>query len=230
MYSEATDRSNHNFNRNVETMKPVGNFLSEKEILYELSKKNIILLGIPGAGKTTLINDLQAKCTDINYISVGDISRNLPINSPERQYLNELFKKETPVGDPYFFLQLVETYIDNAINNEQGFILDGIPKKAEEIQPLKDFLAFKGITTDVVISCELPADEAYQRITLRDDRSGDEDSMAIFMNRTKIYLDNIDSFKTQLTEDGSNLIVLNTQQLDKDQTRNVLLSDFQTTL
>ncbi len=186
---------------------------SEQKILHDLSRKNVVLLGIPGAGKTTLATGLQLLHPDINYISVGDISRNLPPESTERRYLDKLFQKEAPVGDPAFFLSLIEDQIDNAVSCGQGFILDGIPKKSEEVLPLKAFFAGKNLGIDMVISCELQSHVAYQRLAQRENRLGDDDSMIVYLNRTKMYLDDVDTFKAELVESDDDLIVLNAERL-----------------
>ena len=191
--------------------------ISDKEVLSALTKKNIIILGIPGAGKTTLVERLKKLDEDINYISVGDISRNLEPDSPERLYLDELFKSEAPIGDPRFFIELIEKDIDTALEDGKGFVLDGIPKKHEEVQPLLDFFESKGICTDAVILCKIDALEAYDRISSRDTRPGDQDSMATFINRTGVYLNDIDEFKDKLTLRGAPILELDTSNLDEDQ-------------
>ncbi len=88
--------------------------MNDDEVLAQIAKMNIILLGIPGAGKTTLSEELVKRHADVDYISLGDISRNLARGSPEQQYLEQLFQSEAPTGDPEFFLQLTEDRVDAA--------------------------------------------------------------------------------------------------------------------
>lgn len=184
-----------------------------REALQLLAKMNIIILGIPGAGKTTLSEMLREQNSDINYISLGEISRNLPQDSPERIELDRLFALGSPVGVPEFFCKLVEPYIDAAIDNQQGFILDGIPKKAEEVEPLQRLLQKKGISADLIISCEVSSMTAYDRVGDRTARKGDEDTMEIFANRTARYLQDIDVFKEELgTKGATPVLIINTEQ------------------
>lgn len=197
--------------------------MKDGEVLTYLSKMNIVLLGIPGAGKTTLSEELVSRHPDIDYISLGDISRNLRPGSPEQLYLEQLFQSEAPTGDPGFFLGLIESRIDTAREQGHGFILDGIPKKASEVQPLLDFFEAKGLSIDAVISCEASPLETYNRIAARDSRPGSEDSMTVFLNRTKMYLTDIDSFKDRLTADGAHLFTLDTEMLNQQQSVSTLL-------
>lgn len=178
-----------------------------------LATMPVILLGIPGAGKTTLSNELQAIDPNINYISLGDISRSLDPESAHRKELDRLFALGKPVGLPELFLDIVEPHIDRAIDRSGGFILDGIPKKEEEINPLLRFLAEKDANPELVISCEVSPMLAYKRIVDRSAREGDPDTMNIFLNRTKVYLRDLDSFKTGLTNDGEiPLLVMDTSK------------------
>ncbi|MBI3889397.1 nucleoside monophosphate kinase, partial [Candidatus Saccharibacteria bacterium] len=191
----------------------VNSFDESREALKLLSKMHIIILGIPGAGKTTLCEALETQNDDINYISLGEISRNLPPESQERQELNRLFELGSPLGIPEFFCGLVEPYIDEAIDQDRGFILDGIPKKSEEILPLQQMLASKGIEIDLVVSCEISPLVAYDRVGNRSSRDGDEDTMEIFANRTAKYLQDIDTFKKQLGSDNNvPIIAINTAE------------------
>ncbi len=181
---------------------------SEREIGYlttdigKLANMHVVLLGIPGAGKTTLANELRQLDPAINYISLGEISRNLDPASSHKKELDRLFALGKPVGLPELFLDIIEPHIDRALTDGRGYILDGIPKKEEEIDPLLQFLNEKGADLEMVVSCEAPPMVAHGRIIERSARQGEEDTMEIFLNRTKIYLRDLDLFKSRLTKDG----------------------------
>lgn len=187
------------------------------ETLAAMSKLNIILLGIPGAGKTTLANNLSTINPDVNYISVGEISRSLPADSEQRKYLDQLFQAGSPVGIPEFFLDLIEPYVDACASKGEGFILDGIPKKHEEMQPLMTFMKNKGITIDMAVSCEVDPLHAYERVSERGPRHNDNDSMEVFANRTKIYLENLSIFKNTLQNEGAQLVTIDTTKLNESE-------------
>jgi len=200
--------------------------VSDAEILDRISRQHIVLLGIPGSGKTTLAQTLRARNDSIRYISLGEISRNLAPDSPERSYINELFAHGSPVGDPNFFLSLLEPYIDESIAAGNGFILDGMPKKLEEVESLLQFMQAKGISLDTIISCELDPVTAYNRIAVRGIREGDQDTMDVFTNRTRIYLQNLARFKEDLSSDGARVIDINTEDLDQQQCADHLLAAY----
>lgn len=188
------------------------------EVLDSIADKIIVLLGVPGSGKTTLANNLRSLNEDIRYISVGDISRNLEPESDERKYINQLFAQGSPAGDPEFFLRLIEPHVSKALESGKGFILDGIPKKSSEVQPLLDFLNKKGLKLDMVISCELDDIEAYNRLACRPARPQDDDSMNVFTNRTARYLSDLDYFKEALVDSDSKVHILKTGELNQQQT------------
>lgn len=198
----------------------------EQEVLRHIAKQRILLLGVPGAGKTTLAETLHNREGSIKYISLGDISRQLPPDSPERNYLDELFATGGPVGDPNFFLDLVEPHIDACIDNGTGFILDGIPKKKEEITPLLEFMKTKGIAIDTVISCEIDPREAHSRISGRNQRGGDRDTMGIFLNRTNVYLNDLPDFKAALSNTGATIFTINTDKLSQEEAADHLLASY----
>lgn len=180
--------------------------------LGSLALRRTILLGIPGSGKTSLASALKDLDPGINYISLGDISRNLPSDSLLRQELNEVFAAGAPVGDPDLFLRIIEPYVDEALRGSGGFIIDGIPKKAAEMPPLLDFLDSKNASPELIISCEASPLEAHRRTIARSSRPGDPDTMDIFLNRTKVYLRDLDTFKKNLAADrGTPLITVNTE-------------------
>jgi len=185
-----------------------------KEALEVLAGMNIVILGIPGSGKTSLAEALQSRNADVKYISLGEISRQLPEGSPERQELDRLFEIGSPIGSAEFFCDLVVAYIDQAHEEGSGFILDGIPKKSEEIAPLLTMLESRGINLDMVISCEASPLVAHDRIVERGERPGYPDTLEIFTNRTAKYLSDAHQFKADLTgRHQIPLLVINTEEL-----------------
>lgn len=191
--------------------------------LGDLALRRVIILGIPGAGKTTLVETLQELNPAFNYISLGAISRDLAKNSPERRALDELFAAGRPIGDPALFLDILSPHIDAALDRNGGFVLDGMPKKASEIRPLLDFLADKQADPEAIISCEVSPMIAHQRTLTRASRPGDPDTMNIFLNRTKTYLRDLDTFKEHLTANGERpIITLNTETTSARAAANII--------
>lgn len=194
-----------------------------------IASKNILLLGIPGAGKTSLVEEMAAIEPEVQYISLGQISRNLDPNSIHRQELNRLFEIGAPVGAAELFLEIIEPHIDNSVHKGRGFILDGIPKKREEVEPLVDFFDRKDIALDLIITCNLPSDLAYDRVSTRNPRAGDNDSLEIFLNRIKYYARDLDHFKEALSSQlGAGLLELDTARHTPDNLARAVIEIVQT--
>lgn len=65
-----------------------------------------IIIGPPGSGKSSLIENIGMTSTPLNYISVGEISRALDPDSPsERPLMNYLLEESHP-GSPLSLLTL----------------------------------------------------------------------------------------------------------------------------
>lgn len=181
----------------VEDEQESGPGLEELAYLGDLAFRKVIILGIPGSGKTTLVETLRESNPDINYLSLGAISRGLDPESPQRRALDELFAVGKPVGDPSLFLDILEPHLDEALERG-GYILDGMPKKAAEIDPLLQFLSRKAASPDAVISCSVSPLEAHRRTMDRASRPGDPDTMNVFLNRTKMYLRDVEEFEQEI--------------------------------
>lgn len=186
--------------------------LNQATMIGDIALRRVIILGIPGAGKTTLVEALHNTNPKINYISLGEISRNLDPDSMERKALDDLFAVGSPVGPSDLFLDLLEPHIDSAMGSGGGFILDGMPKKEAEVGPLLNFLAAKRATPEAIISCEVNAVVAYSRVLERPDRDGDPDNMEVFLNRTQVYLRSLENFKERLGNGGVPLLVVDTEK------------------
>lgn len=158
---------------------------TSREVLEKLASERILLLGIPGAGKTTTCELLRQEQEGFNYISLGAISRSLPPESPEARQLEELFKTGEPSGLSSFFLGLVDPYLRQA--KESGFILDGIPKTPAEVEPLFRYMdASLDAEVSLVVHLRTSIPVALGRIGMRGFQDS-KDTERMYQRRAAIY-------------------------------------------
>jgi adenylate kinase len=146
----------------------------------------LIILGPPGAGKGTQAAKIADKY-GIPAISTGDIFR-------------ANIKNETPLG-----LQVKEVlasggYVTDEITNaivrdrlfeddaEQGFLLDGFPRTAAQVETLDAILAEHGHELSAVLELTVDDEAVVQRLLKRAEIEGrEDDSEAVIRERQAIY-------------------------------------------
>ena len=146
----------------------------------------LIILGPPGAGKGTQAAKL-ASTFGIPAISTGDIFR-------------ANIKNETPLG-----LQVKEVlasggYVTDEITNEivrdrlfeddaeQGFLLDGFPRTAAQVETLDAILAEHGHELEAVLELTVDSEAVVQRLLKRAEIEGrEDDTEEVIRERQAIY-------------------------------------------
>jgi adenylate kinase len=125
-------------------------------------KRNIILLGPPGAGKgTQAINIMNDYC--YCQLSTGDLLReNVAKKTPAGIKAKEAMDKGQLVSD-----EIVNEILTNAINSPQcsrGIIFDGYPRNPEQAENLNKLLESQGKHLDKVIELKVDEDKLLDRI------------------------------------------------------------------
>ena len=128
-------------------------------------KKNIILMGPPGAGKGTLAKQLKS-ALDLVHISTGDMFR-------------ENIKAQTELG------KLAQSYIDHGDlvpdsvtiemlkarlaekDCEKGFLLDGFPRTLPQAEALEKLSQEINRPIEVVVNLDCDNEELIRRISGR---------------------------------------------------------------
>jgi adenylate kinase len=146
----------------------------------------LIILGPPGAGKGTQAAKIAEKF-GIPAISTGDIFR-------------ANIKNETPLG-----LQVKEVlasggYVTDDITNaivrdrlfeddaEQGFLLDGFPRTAAQVETLDAILAEHGHELEAVLELTVDDEAVVQRLLKRAEIEGRaDDTEEVIRERQAIY-------------------------------------------
>lgn len=126
---------------------------------------NLIMLGLPGAGKGTQAKKLSRKY-NIPHISTGDIFRNAIQNETE---LGKKAKEYLDSGG------LVPDELTNSIVRErlkekdckEGFILDGFPRTINQAEALEDMLKDMDRALDLAIYIDVTKQELIKRLTHR---------------------------------------------------------------
>ena len=146
----------------------------------------LIILGPPGAGKGTQAAKISSTF-GIPAISTGDIFR-------------ANIKNETPLG-----LQVKEVlasggYVTDEITNaivrdrlfeddaEQGFLLDGFPRTAAQVETLDEILGEHGHQLEAVLELTVDEDAVVQRLLKRAETEGrEDDTEEVIRERQAIY-------------------------------------------
>jgi adenylate kinase len=128
----------------------------------EGNRYRIIFLGPPGAGKGTQAEKL-AEDLKIKKISTGDILREAVAKGTELgQRAKSYMERGELVPD-----EIILGIIEEAINDEEGYILDGFPRNINQAKALDEMLSRKGLNITHVIFLDVPDEEIIKRIAYR---------------------------------------------------------------
>ncbi|MCG1417794.1 adenylate kinase [Staphylococcus epidermidis] len=126
---------------------------------------NIILMGLPGAGKGTQASEIVKKFP-IPHISTGDMFRKAikdetDLGKEAKSYMDrgELVPDEVTVG-------IVKERISED-DAKKGFLLDGFPRTLDQAESLSQIMSELDREIDAVINIEVPEEELMNRLTGR---------------------------------------------------------------
>lgn len=126
---------------------------------------NIILMGLPGAGKGTQASQIIKKYP-IPHISTGDMFRLAIKNGTElgneaKSYMDsgELVPDEVTIG-------IVKERLSQS-DAKEGFLLDGFPRTVEQAEALNKIMEELNSKIDKTINVEVPEEELMNRLTGR---------------------------------------------------------------
>ena len=126
---------------------------------------NIILMGLPGAGKGTQASEIVKKFP-IPHISTGDMFRkaikdetDLGKEAKSSMDRGELVPDEVTVG-------IVKERISED-DAKKGFLLDGFPRTIDQAESLSQIMSELDREIDAVINIEVPEEELMNRLTGR---------------------------------------------------------------
>jgi adenylate kinase len=130
-----------------------------------LSKKNLIFLGAPGAGKGTGASGLL-ESESLVHISTGDILRAEIKNGTDLGKSAAVLMEKGELVPDEIVAGMVKTRLQQP-DCQGGFILDGFPRTIKQAELLED--ALKGINKeiDAVVYFDISDDILLKRLTAR---------------------------------------------------------------
>lgn len=146
----------------------------------------MLIMGPPGSGKGTQASRIADKL-GIVAISTGDIFR---FNVKEMTALGKEAKKYMDNGD-FVPDEVTNRMVADRIRQsdaEHGFLLDGYPRTAGQVEALDGFLTEDGQALNVVIELTVPDDELVARLLGRAESEGRADDTAeVIQHRLDLY-------------------------------------------
>ncbi len=146
----------------------------------------LLLIGPPGAGKGTQAAKL-AEAFNIPAISTGDIFR-------------ENVKNETELGKQAKSFMDRGEYVPDSLTNalvrdrlnwddaKDGFLLDGYPRTADQVEELDRILSDKGESLNAVVQITADTDEVVRRLLNRAVEQGRaDDTEDVIRHRLDVY-------------------------------------------
>jgi adenylate kinase len=138
--------------------------------MKKLTRKNLVFLGAPGAGKGTVSN-LMLKNYQIAHISTGDILRaEVAKQTPAGKEAEALMKSGQLVPDA-LVAGMVRTRLPEP-DCADGFILDGFPRTVAQAELLNDALKAIGRELQQVVYFKVEDEILLQRLTARQNCRG----------------------------------------------------------
>ncbi len=137
----------------------------------------LVLIGIPGAGKSTQGNQLS-KQLNIPYLSTGHIFREI---AKEKTTLGKYVKLILASGHLIpddKTIKIVNSYLSRP-EYKNGYILDGFPRTLQQAKKFKN-------NVDKVLYLEIPDKEALWRLAYRNENRSD-DTIEAIRKRVEIF-------------------------------------------
>jgi adenylate kinase len=148
----------------------------------------LLIIGPPGAGKGTQAVRL-AENYEIPTISTGDIFRSNVKNETELGKIAKSYMDSGNVVPDSLTNSLVRDRLAEP-DAQTGFLLDGYPRTAQQVEELDGFLAEQGVNLDVVIELVADPDVVVARLLKRASEQGrSDDTEEVIRHRLTVYRD-----------------------------------------
>ena len=146
----------------------------------------LLLIGPPGAGKGTQAERL-AQSFGIPAISTGDIFRHNVKNETELGKQAKAYMDRGEYVPDSLTNELVRDRLSQA-DAAKGFLLDGYPRTADQVNELDEILLEQRQQLDAVIQLTADTDEVVRRLLNRAIEQGrTDDSESVIRHRLNVY-------------------------------------------
>ncbi|MFM5968503.1 MAG: adenylate kinase [Micrococcales bacterium] len=146
----------------------------------------LLLIGAPGAGKGTQAERL-AETFSIPAISTGDIFRHNVKNETELGKQAKAFMDRGEYVPDSLTNALVRDRLSQT-DAENGFLLDGYPRTADQVAELDDILGSMDTALDAVVLLTADTDEVVRRLLNRALEQGRaDDTEEVIRRRLEVY-------------------------------------------
>lgn len=126
---------------------------------------NIVLMGLPGAGKGTQADKIVEKYA-IPHISTGDMFRAAIKGGTELGLLAKSFIDKGALVPDEVTIGIVRERLSQP-DCDQGFLLDGFPRTIEQAESLDNILSDFGKKIEYVVNIQVEQEELIKRLTGR---------------------------------------------------------------
>jgi adenylate kinase len=126
---------------------------------------NLILMGLPGAGKGTQAEQIVEKY-QIPHISTGDMFRSAIKEGTELGKKAKAFMDQGELVPDEVTIGIVKERLSKD-DCQNGFLLDGFPRTAAQAEALEQLLTEMNATLDYVLYVDVPKEQLVERLTGR---------------------------------------------------------------
>lgn len=123
---------------------------------------NIVVLGLPGAGKGTQSRRIALE-KGLFYFEAGGFLREL---AKDDSNLRETINSGKLIPDDQMS-ELVFNYLDGIKDKHKGILFDGYPRSVSQYNDLFKWISKKGKKIDLIFYFDLPVEEAVKRLSSR---------------------------------------------------------------
>lgn len=147
---------------------------------------NVVIFGPPGSGKGTQSEQI-IDYFGLGHISTGDILRAEIKEGTELGKIAASFIDRGELVPDSTIIGMLENKL-NTLKSSKGVIFDGFPRTVAQAQALKEMLAKRGESIDVMLNLEVERQELIARLLKRGETSGrSDDNLETIEKRIAVY-------------------------------------------